>query len=71
MERDLRIIGEAMNRIVEKDPSVKLADIRLIIATRNKIIHGYETISDRIIWAIIHDDLPVLKKEIESLLRKE
>lgn len=71
VERDLSIIGEAMNRIVKKDGSIKLTDIRLIIATRNKIIHGYEEVSDRLIWTIVHEDLRVLKEEIQLLLNEE
>jgi uncharacterized protein with HEPN domain len=70
VERSLSIIGEAMNRISKKDPAIELTDIRLIIATRNRIIHGYETISNGVIWQIIQDDLPVLRKEVEALMNK-
>ena len=61
VERNLSIIGEAMNRILKKEPAIELTDIRLIIATRNRIIHGYETISNLVIWEIVQNDLPVLK----------
>lgn len=68
VERNLGIIGEAMTRIVKKEPTVQLTEIRMIIATRNKIIHGYEQVSDKVIWAIVRDDLPTLKSEVESLI---
>jgi uncharacterized protein with HEPN domain len=71
VERNLSIIGEAMNRILKKEPAIELTDIRLIIATRNRIIHGYETISNLVIWEIVQNDLPVLKKEIEAIMSKE
>ena len=39
-----------------------------IIDTRNRIIHGYDSVSDDIIWTIIHESIPELKKELELLL---
>jgi uncharacterized protein with HEPN domain len=71
VEWDLSIIGEAMNRIAKRDPSIRLTDLRLIIAARNKIIHGYEEVSDRLIWTIVHEDLPLLRNEIQELLEGE
>lgn len=68
VERDLAIIGEAMNRIVKKDPAIQVTDIRLIIATRNKNIHSYEAVSDRVVWEIVQDDLPLLRGEVPTLL---
>lgn len=68
VERGFEIIGEAMNRIAKKNPSVELTDIRKVIATRHKIIHGYELVSHKVLWTIIHEDLPTLKTEVQSLL---
>lgn len=53
VERNLTIIGEAMNRILAKHASIELSNTRKIIDTRNRIIHGYDTVSDEIIWSII------------------
>ena len=44
IERNIEIIGEAVNRIVKRDSSIKLTDALNIIDTRNRIIHGYETV---------------------------
>ena len=33
---------------------------RLIIATRNRLIHGYLGIDDDTVWSIIRDDIPAL-----------
>jgi uncharacterized protein with HEPN domain len=41
---------------------------RKIIDLRNRIIHGYDTIADEVIWGIIINHIPILKKEIESIL---
>jgi len=41
-----------------------------IIGTRNRIIHGYDKVSDDLIWSIVINHLPKLKEEINSLLSK-
>jgi uncharacterized protein with HEPN domain len=68
IERDIEIIGEAVNRILKKDKNFKLENAEKIIGTRNRIIHGYDKISDDLIWSIVINHLPKLKVEVESLL---
>lgn len=68
IERNIEIIGEATNRILQKDDTIKLSNSRKIVDTRNRIIHGYDTVSDEIIWGIVIQYLPILKTEIEKLL---
>lgn len=68
IERDLEIIGEAVNRIIKKDKIFKLNNIHHIIGTRNRIIHGYDKISDDLIWSIVINHLPKLKEEVSDLL---
>lgn len=68
MERNIEIIGEAMNRVLQKDASVELSNSRKIADTRNRIIHGYDTVSDDIIWAIVISHLPTLRSEVQILL---
>ena len=68
IERNIEIIGEAMNRILTKDDSMEFANSRKIVDTRNRIIHGYATVSDEIIWNIITQHLPILRTEIDKLL---
>lgn len=68
VERNLEIIGEAMSRILKRDSTLELTNARKIIETRNRIIHGYDTVSDEIIWSIIINHLPLLKQEVEQLL---
>lgn len=69
IERNLEIIGEAVGRILKKDPQFKLSQSRKIVDVRNRIIHGYDIISDELIWGIIINDLPKLKSEIVELLK--
>ena len=68
VERDLEIIGEAVSRIIKKETDIVLGNAREIIGTRNRIIHGYDKISDELIWSIVINHLPKLKEEVESLL---
>ncbi|MBA4139828.1 MAG: DUF86 domain-containing protein [Segetibacter sp.] len=70
VERNIEIIGEAMNRILNKDALMQFNNARKIVDTRNRIIHGYDTVSDDIIWSIIIKHIPILKTEIQNLLNK-
>src|SRR5207253_9249816 len=54
VERDIEIVGEAMNRILQRDESIELKNSRKIVDTRNRIIHGYDTVSDEIILGNCH-----------------
>jgi uncharacterized protein with HEPN domain len=69
IERNLEIIGEAMNRILKEDPDFNLENAKRIIGLRNQIIHGYDTVSDESIWGIITNHLPKLKTEVDSLIK--
>lgn len=68
VERNLTVIGEAANRIYKIDNTFQLPNIREIIATRNRIVHGYENVSDEILWTIIIDFLPELKASVKKHL---
>lgn len=70
IERNLEIIGEAVNRIRKKDKNFTLNNAEKIIGTRNRIIHGYDNISDDLIWSIVINHLPMLKDEVTELLNK-
>lgn len=69
IERDLEIIGEAINRILSIDPEFPIQNARKIVGLRNQIIHAYDNISDENIWGIIMNHLPKLKEEVEHFLR--
>jgi len=69
IERNIEIIGEAMDRILKLDPKIHITDSRKIVDTRNRIIHGYDTVSDDVLWLIITKSLPLLEQEIKELLK--
>lgn len=70
VERELEIIGEAINKLLKVDGAIEISYARLIIDLRNKIIHSYDNINNDVIWKIIIKDLPVLKNEITFLINK-
>src|SRR5205809_4162330 len=69
VERDLEIIGEAVNRIITRDNGFidKISNAKAIIGLRNQVIHAYDNISDETIWSILINHLPKLKTEIDIL----
>lgn len=68
VERNIEIIGEAVNRITNyKNAKIELQNARQIIGTRNRIAHEYDNISDEVIWTIIIRELPKLKEEIRKI----
>jgi len=68
VERNIEIIGEALTRILKRDETISISNSRKIVDTRNRIIHGYDSVSDDVIWGIVIRYLPILKTEIQKLL---
>jgi len=54
VERDIKIIGEAINRILKKDENFIIENAIKIIGTRNRIAHGYDKISDDLLIFTLH-----------------
>ena len=70
VERNIEIIGEAMSRILKIAPHFPIEGSRKIVDTRNRIIHGYDSVSEEVLWAIVVNDLPSLEKQVKELLAK-
>jgi uncharacterized protein with HEPN domain len=68
VERNVAIIGEALGRILKRDETIIISNSRKIVDTRNRIIHGYDSVSDDVIWGIVIRYLPILQTEIQILL---
>jgi uncharacterized protein with HEPN domain len=66
--RNLELLGEAATHIPaeirEANPAIPW---RQVIATRNRLIHGYLGIDNDTVWSIIRDDIPVLLPELRKL----
>lgn len=67
--RNLELIGEAATHIPD-DVRAQHPDIpwRMIIATRNRLIHGYLGIDDDTLWSIITTDVPELLPKLRVLI---
>jgi uncharacterized protein with HEPN domain len=66
------IIGEALTQLRSFDPQTaqRISDFSRIIGFRNQVVHGYAKVDDEITWRIISGNLPVLKRELEELLKE-
>jgi len=58
-----------MKRIIEVNPDILVSDSQKIVDTRNRIIHGYDSVSADVIWLIVTRYLPILEKEVRKLLK--
>lgn len=66
---NLIAIGEASNHL---PPGVRARrpDVEwdVIIAMRNRIVHGYWDVNPTVIWETVHTNIPQLEAQIETLL---
>lgn len=69
IEREIEIIGEAVNRILKIEKNFKIENARQIVDTRNWVIHGYDKVDEVVIWGIVSKHLPKLLTEINELLK--
>jgi len=64
IERQIGIVGEAVNKFDKLESSNSLKNSKQIVGLRNRIIHAYDSIDDTVIWAIIKNHIPALKEEV-------
>lgn len=69
--RNLELIGEAASHIPEavrtENPQIPW---RQVVATRNRLIHGYLGIDNDTLWSIVRDDIPALLEMLVALKAK-
>ena len=67
--RNLELIGEAATHMPD---AVRVAhpDIpwRLVVTTRNRLVHGHLGIDDDTVWSIVSMDVPALRDKLSELL---
>jgi uncharacterized protein with HEPN domain len=74
VERQFEIIGEAINRMREIEPSTidNIPNARRIIAFRNILIHGYDVVENTIVWEVVQNNLmPLLDHVRQSMKANE
>ena len=69
VERQLGIIGEAINNFDKLLPELTLENARKIVGFRNRLIHTYDAVDSSMIWAIVKRHLSPLKDEIIEKLK--
>lgn len=69
--KNILVIGEATKNIPdeirEANPNIEW---RKMVGMRDMMIHGYFSINYRIIWDVVQDKIPTLKKQVEQLLKE-
>lgn len=72
VERQFEIVGEALNQAIQNNPSLAelISNSSRIISFRNRLIHGYATIADEVVWGVLETNLSVLTREVKDLLEK-
>ena len=71
VERNMEIMGEAMNQALKINPNIPITASRKIVDTRNFVIHAYDSLKPDILWGIAINHMPLLKKEVGALLNGE
>lgn len=69
VERQLGIIGEAVNKFEKLFPEMPLSNAGKIVGFRNRLIHAYDAVDPSMIWAIIKIYLGPLKDEVNSKIK--
>jgi len=70
VERQFEIVGEALRRALEAEPRLSgvISDTGRIVAFRNRLIHGYASVSAHVVWGVLEANLPTLHREVRALL---
>ena len=67
--RQLEIMGEAVKNlsatVTEGEPSVPW---RQIAGTRDRLIHAYFSVDLDAVWAMVEQDLPTLRENVQRML---
>jgi uncharacterized protein with HEPN domain len=70
VERQFEIIGEALGKAVKAEPTLvqEMPELPRIVALRNRLIHGYDSVDDEIVWDIVQTKLSALETELRRWL---
>jgi len=69
VEMNFIIIGEAANQIPEEiEEKYTMIPWGLMRAMRNRLVHVYFKVDEKLMWEQIQNDLPALIPELEKLL---
>jgi len=69
IERELEIIGEALARLRRDHPTLadQIRDIHKVVGLRNVLAHGYDVLEHEILWDIVINKIPLLKRDVQMI----
>lgn len=69
--RALEVIGEATKRLPDdlrtRHPQIPWNSMA---GMRDKLIHDYVNVNERIVWRTVQDELPAVRRQLRSLLNE-
>lgn len=70
VERQLEILGEALGIASKTDQALveALPDLPRIVALRNRLIHGYDSVDAELVWDLVQTHLPKLQTQLQGVL---
>lgn len=68
VERNVEIMGEAINQLMKHDPTILLNNARAIVGTRNRVIHAYDNVTPEFLWSLVINHIPKLKEDVAGML---
>ena len=71
VERNVEIMGEALNRILKIDATFPLPNAKAIINTRTRVIHGYDSVTTEFLWSLVIKHIPLLKQDVLNMLESD
>lgn len=70
VERNVEIMGEAINQLLKHDPTVDLPNAKAIVGTRNRVIHSYDNVTPEFLWSLVVNHIPKLQDDVRHLLKQ-
>ena len=73
VERQLEVIGEALGQAASEEAGLEreIPAIPRIVALRNRVIHGYDSVDDEIVWDIVQTNIPSLHRQLKRVLSEK
>lgn len=70
VERQFEIVGEALGKAMKAAPALArdMPEVPRIVAFRNRLIHGYDSVDDELVWNIVQTKLAALEKMLRLWL---
>ena len=70
VERQIEILGESLGLALHDDETLRarVPEARRIVGMRNRVIHGYDSVDDRLVWDVVQTKVPELRQILSGLL---